>query len=75
MVPRGEVGLIVASVGLRLHTISDSIYTVVVAMSIVTTIFAPPVLRLILPRGGGGEGEAGVIAEEPKATATDSPVT
>jgi Kef-type K+ transport system membrane component KefB len=50
MVPRGEVGLIVAAVGLRLHTISDSAYTNVVLMSIVTTLFAPPVLRWLLPR-------------------------
>ena len=49
MVPRGEVGLIVAAVGLRLGTISQSIYTVVVGMSIITTLFAPPVLKLILP--------------------------
>lgn len=51
MIPRGEVGLIVAAVGLRLHTISEAIYTVVLTMSIVTTIFAPPVLRLVLPKG------------------------
>jgi Kef-type K+ transport system membrane component KefB len=50
MIPRGEVGLIVAGVGLRLHTISDAIYTMVLSMSIVTTLFAPPVLRLLLPR-------------------------
>lgn len=50
MVPRGEVGLIVAAVGLHLHTIPDSIYTVVVIMSIVTTLFSPPVLRVILAR-------------------------
>jgi Na+:H+ antiporter len=49
MVPRGEVGLIVAAVGLNLHTIPDSIYGVVVIMSIVTTLFSPPVLRVILP--------------------------
>lgn len=49
MVPRGEVGLIVAVAGLNMHTISDSIYAVVVIMSIVTTLFAPPVLRLVLP--------------------------
>ncbi len=48
MVPRGEVGLIVAVVGLHLHTISDAIYAVVVIMSIVTTLFAPPLLRLVL---------------------------
>ena len=56
MVPRGEVGLIVAAVGLRLHTISDSVYTNVVLMSIVTTLFAPPVLRLLLP--GSAEAAA-----------------
>ena len=50
MVPRGEVGLIVAAVGLGLHTISEAIYSVVLLMSIVTTLFAPPILRLILPR-------------------------
>ncbi|MCJ7503355.1 MAG: cation:proton antiporter [Acidobacteriia bacterium] len=50
MVPRGEVGLIVAGVGLKLHTISPEVYTVVVMMSIVTTLFAPPVLRALLPR-------------------------
>jgi Kef-type K+ transport system membrane component KefB len=50
MVPRGEVGLIVAAVGLKLRTISPEVYTVVVVMSIVTTLFAPPVLRALLPR-------------------------
>ena len=49
MTPRGEVGLIVAAVGLRLHSISDAVYTVVLMMSILTTLFAPPVLRMILP--------------------------
>jgi len=48
MVPRGEVGLIIAAVGLELHTISDSIYGVVLLMSIVTTLFSPPVLRFLL---------------------------
>jgi Kef-type K+ transport system membrane component KefB len=48
MVPRGEVGLIVAAVGLSLRTVSDDIYAVVVIMSVVTTLFAPPVLRMVL---------------------------
>jgi len=52
MVPRGEVGLIVAAAGLGLHAISDSIYGIVLLMSIVTTLFAPPVLRFLL-RGQG----------------------
>ncbi len=50
MIPRGEVGLIVAGVGLTLHTISQNLYAVVLTMSIVTTIVAPPLLRWVLPR-------------------------
>ncbi len=70
MVPRGEVGLIVAGVGLRLHTISDAIYAVVLAMSILTTLFAPPVLRLLLPPGAApsGPGESG-LPSAPAASA------
>ncbi len=68
MVPRGEVGLIVAAVGLRLHTISDSIYTVVLAMSLVTTLFAPPVLRLLLPKGA----EDAMLPEEIRPAIPDS---
>ncbi len=50
MVPRGEVGLIVAGVGLTLHTISDAVYSIVLVMSMVTTLVAPPFLRMVLPR-------------------------
>ncbi len=49
MVPRGEVGLIVAAVGLSLHTISDRIYTVVLLMSMITTLVGPPLLRPLFP--------------------------
>ena len=62
MVPRGEVGLIVAGVGLTLHTISDAVYAVVLVMCIVTTVVAPPVLRRLLP-----EVPPGVPAPVPEA--------
>lgn len=45
VVPRGEVGLIVAAVGLSLHIISDAFYAVVLLMSVITTLVAPPTLR------------------------------
>lgn len=48
MVPRGEVGLIVAAVGLRLHTVSSQVYATVLLMSLVTTLVAPPFIRLSL---------------------------
>ena len=44
MVPRGEVGLVVASIGAGMGAISDDIFSVVVFMSIATTILAPPAL-------------------------------
>ena len=44
MVPRGEVGLVVASIGAGIGAISDDIFSVVVFMSIATTIIAPPAL-------------------------------
>jgi Kef-type K+ transport system membrane component KefB len=47
MAPRGEVGLIVASLGLSLGAISQQIFSVVVIMSILTTLVVPPVLRLL----------------------------
>jgi Kef-type K+ transport system membrane component KefB len=45
MSPRGEVGLVVASIGLTRGVIGPDIYAVVVLMSLLTTFFAPPVLR------------------------------
>ena len=46
MVPRGEVGIIVASIGLGMGEaiFSRELYTVVVLMSVITTIIAPPML-------------------------------
>ena len=44
MIPRGEVGIIVALIGLTLHTISQDMYTVVISMSLLTTIITPPLI-------------------------------
>lgn len=52
MVPRGEVGIIVASIGLQLHTISDDLYAVVIVMTLVTTLLTPPVLKMLFARAG-----------------------
>lgn len=52
MVPRGEVGMVVAQIGLALHVIENSVYAVVVFMAVLTTIIAPPLLNLSY-RGAG----------------------
>ncbi len=48
MMPRGEVALIVALVGLNSKIVTQSTYAVVVFMTAVTTILAPPMLRVLL---------------------------
>ena len=47
MMPRGEVALIVALVGLNSRIVSQSTYAVVVFMTAVTTLLAPPLLRYL----------------------------
>ncbi len=47
MMPRGEVALIVALVGLQSQIVLPSTYAIVVFMTAVTTILAPPVLRYL----------------------------
>jgi Kef-type K+ transport system membrane component KefB len=50
MMPRGEVALIVALVGLQSGIVSQSTYAIVVVMTAVTTILAPPFLRYLFRR-------------------------
>jgi Kef-type K+ transport system membrane component KefB len=47
MVPRGEVGLIIGLVGLTMGVIKADIYTVIVAVSLLTTLVTSPLLRLV----------------------------
>jgi Kef-type K+ transport system membrane component KefB len=56
MIPRGEVGLIFANIGLSLTiggvpVVNEAIYSAVVIMVIVTTMATPPALKWSLARG------------------------
>jgi Na+:H+ antiporter len=46
MIPRGEVGMVVAQIGLGTGAISQNIYGVVVFMAVATTVVAPPLLKM-----------------------------
>jgi Kef-type K+ transport system membrane component KefB len=46
MIPRGEVSLIFASLGRSLGVVSDAVFAAVVAMVMITTFVAPPLLKL-----------------------------
>jgi Kef-type K+ transport system membrane component KefB len=45
MVPRGEVGIVVAQIGLNLAVINAELYGVVLFMAVTTTLIAPPFLK------------------------------
>ena len=50
MIPRGEVGLIFASIGKGLGVVTDHVFSALVVMVIVTTLITPPALRWSLFR-------------------------
>ncbi|HST12595.1 MAG TPA: cation:proton antiporter [Terriglobales bacterium] len=59
MMPRGEVALIVAAVGLNSRVVSQSTYAVVVFMTAVTTVLAPPILRILFRKERLAVAESG----------------
>ena len=48
MVPRGEVGIIVASLGQQAGVFSGTTYAIIIAMSLLTSVIAPPALKALL---------------------------
>jgi Kef-type K+ transport system membrane component KefB len=46
MIPRGEVGIVVAQIGIAMAAISDAVYGVVLMMVVITTLAAPPLIKL-----------------------------
>jgi len=50
MMPRGEVGIIIASIGLASGVMSVELYSIVVMMSVMTTIIAPPILSSLFKK-------------------------
>jgi fructose-specific phosphotransferase system IIA component len=48
MVPRGEVALIIAGIGITAGILTEQLFGVVIMMTLVTTIVAPPALSIIL---------------------------
>jgi Kef-type K+ transport system membrane component KefB len=49
MIPRGEVGLIFAQVGLTTKVFDEGLFSAVTLMVMVTTFMAPPLLKVLFP--------------------------
>lgn len=45
MVPRGEVGIIVATLGQNAKVFDERMYALIIAMSLLTSVIAPPLLK------------------------------
>lgn len=45
MMPRGEVGLVFASIGRTLGIINDALFSAIILMVIVTTVMSPPLIK------------------------------
>lgn len=48
MMPRGEIGIVIASLGLASGVFTPHLYALIVAMSLLTSIVTPPLLALLL---------------------------
>jgi Kef-type K+ transport system membrane component KefB len=62
MIPRGEVGLITASLGFAAGLVSQSVYTEVVVLVLATTLLTPGLLKFAFPRTVDATiGDTGVV--------------
>jgi Kef-type K+ transport system membrane component KefB/nucleotide-binding universal stress UspA family protein len=61
---RGSTEVIIASIGLSMGVLSNQLYTMIVAMAVVTTMIMPPTLRWVLARVPLREEEAKRLEKE-----------
>lgn len=54
MVPRGEVALIIAGIGITAGILNEQLFGVIILMTLLTTLIAPPILNLSLKIPGRG---------------------
>jgi Kef-type K+ transport system membrane component KefB len=77
MIPRGEVGLIFAQIGLATKLISSGLYSAVAMMIMLTTFITPPLLRRLLVRSTAHAPEklgaaAEIVMDAPMDRADDA---
>jgi len=58
MIPRGEVGLIFAQVGLTYKVFSSQLFSAVTVMVMLTTFIAPPLLKIMFAKGDNTDKDA-----------------
>ena len=61
MAPRGEVGIVVVTLGLGLGLLTTDLFSAVLVAVVLTTVAAPLMLNLVIPRAAA-ETEAGAVS-------------
>ena len=67
MIPRGEVGLIFATIGLQEAIFGENVYASVLLVVLATTLITPPLLRWRLQRLAGAGAAGPVSVDQPGA--------
>lgn len=70
---RGSTEVIIASIGLSMGALNEQLYTMIVAMAIVTTMIMPPTLRWMLDRVPLGDDEVTRLEKEDAEANEDVP--
>lgn len=63
MIPRGEVGIVVAQIGIGLGVISGQFFASVLFMAVASTLIAPPLIKLFYSEDRDLDGREDVIVE------------
>jgi Kef-type K+ transport system membrane component KefB len=62
MVPRGEITMIVALIGLETKVITQGVFVTLVLVGLITTVVTPIIYRNWLLRSGDCKEQGGVVA-------------
>ena len=63
MIPRGEVGIVVAQIGLGMAVISQQFFAAVLFMAVATTLIAPPLIKFFYSEDRDEDGVDDVIVD------------
>jgi len=64
MVPRGEVGIVVANLALAAEVVDDSLFAAIVVAVLLTTVIAPYLLSFSIPRAIREAGDTDTASDE-----------
>ncbi|MDR2445055.1 MAG: cation:proton antiporter [Spirochaetaceae bacterium] len=68
MVPRGEVALIIAGIGISWGILGEDLFSIIILMTLVTTIIAPPLINITLKIPGSGVKKDGMGEDSASAS-------